>query len=540
VLALDGRGLTLGNANIGTGTLQIDPASTLLTGGFGDPSITSAIIGQRVTVNNAGTVDLTNGGASTTDALVINGNYVGQSGRLLLQSVLGADGSASDRLVIAQGSASGLTALNVTNVDGKGGLTQRDGILVIEAAGGATTTTSAFTLPRYVAAGAYVYALFRGGVSAGTADNWYLRSSVAPLPSTSTTTPTSGSISEVALAAPQAAPGSPPLPAPPAAGSSPIPLYRMEVPVYAEVPGLVRQISIEQLDTFHDRQGDQSWLSERGVVPAAWVRAWGAHASFATGGAASPDFSGTLGGIQVGHDVYADESESGGRNHYGLFVGVARASGNVSGFALGFPAYAAGELSIDSESIGGYWTHVGAGGWYTDTVLMGSTMAIDPRSHEGIGATTRGTAATASVEAGLPIPMLPSVSVEPQLQLIWQHESIHDLDDGISSVAFHAQSAMIGRIGVRVSTRFDAMGMALQPYLRANLWRIFGGTDSAMYAGSTVLPTGVAATSAEFELGLSARLSAHGSAYATLGYTANINGPHRDMITGNAGLRWSW
>jgi outer membrane autotransporter protein len=141
-----------------------------------------AVSGQLVTVNNAGTIDLTNGGTSTTDALVVNGNYVGLNGKLLLQSVLNGDGSPSDKLVIVQGTGSGKATLGITNVGGVGAATLTNGILVVQATGGATTAAGAFTLPKPLLAGAYTYYLFKGGVSAGTADNWYLRSSLAAAP----------------------------------------------------------------------------------------------------------------------------------------------------------------------------------------------------------------------------------------------------------------------------------------------------------------------------------------------------------------------
>ncbi|MGF6782115.1 autotransporter outer membrane beta-barrel domain-containing protein [Paraburkholderia sp. GAS334] len=534
-LTLDNNGLTLGDSGTLTGTLNIDSTSTLFAGGLGDPAIMPAVTGQLVTVNNAGTIDLTNGGSSTSDALVVNGNYVGLNGRLLVQSVLGADGSPSDRLVIVQGTGSGSTSIGVTNVGGTGGATVTDGIMVVQATNGATTTASAFSLPRPLMAGAYTYYLFKGGVSAGTADNWYLRSSVAPVP-TSTPTPTP----TPTLIGPVAAAGTPPLPPPPAAGSDPTPLYRMEVPVYAEVPVLARELNIAQIGTFHDRQGEQSLLSETGALPAAWARIWGEHATQRNSGAVNPEFSGAMGGVQVGHDVYADTSPSGHRNHYGFFVGFARATGDVSGFALGFPDFAAGHLSINAYSVGGYWTHIGPGGWYTDAVLMGSSLTIDPSSNEGVKTSTHGHAEAASLEAGLPIPLAANLSVEPQAQLIWQHVSVNDLDDGISTVSFHGASGLIGRLGVRLQGHFEGAGTVWQPYLRANLWRYFGGTDSATFAATTVIPTSVAATAAQFGLGVVARVSRRGSVFATAGYTTNVNGAHRSIVGGDVGVRWSW
>ena len=61
-----------------------------------------------------------------------------------------------------------------------------------------------------------------------------------------------------------------------------------------------------------------------------------------------------------------------------MFLGYARADGDVKGFAMGQEGYGAGKLAIDAYSLGGYWTHVGPGGWYTDTVIMGSHLKVKP------------------------------------------------------------------------------------------------------------------------------------------------------------------
>lgn len=556
-LTLDSQGLTLGDSGTLTGTLNVDATSTVFAGGLASAvTIAPAVAGQLVTVNNAGTFDLTNGGANTQAVLVINGNYTGLNGRLLLQSVLGGDGSPSGKLVIAQGVGSGSTTLGVTNVGGSGGATLTDGILLVQATNGATTSASAFTLPKPLMAGAYTYYLFKGGVSAGTGDNWYLRSSLAAVPTptpdptptptpaptptpspapTPTPTPTPES-----AAGPIAAPGTPALPAPPAAGAAPTPLYRMEVPVYAEVPVLTRELGIAQIGTFHDRQGEQSLLDESGPLPAAWARVWGEHTSQTSSGGANPDFSGTISGVQVGHDLYADRSASGHRNHYGFFLGFARAQGDVDGFALGFPDLSAGHLAINAYSVGAYWTHIGPGGWYTDAVAMGSSLTLDPMSNQGLGASTHGHAVTTSLEAGLPIPLRANLSLEAQMQLIWQHTSINDLSDGVSSVSFHSANGFVGRLGLRLQGAFEGAGVQWQPYLRANLWRYFNGTDSVTYAGSTVIPSNVAATAAQFGFGVVAHLSARGSVFAAASYTTNVNGEHRSSVEGNLGVRWSW
>ena len=53
-----------------------------------------------------------------------------------------------------------------------------------------------------------------------------------------------------------------------------------------------------------------------------------------------------------------------------MFLGYASANGDVRGDAMGQRGYRAGKLGIQSHSVGAYWTHVGPGGWYTDTVIL--------------------------------------------------------------------------------------------------------------------------------------------------------------------------
>jgi outer membrane autotransporter protein len=319
-----------------------------------------------------------------------------------------------------------------------------------------------------------------------------------------------------------------------------MPLYRMEVPIYADVPVLARDLGIARIGTFHDRQGDQSLLNETGALPASWARVWGGHATQGNNGAVDPEFDGTMAGLQIGQDLYADSTAGGRSDHFGVFLDSARAQGDVSGFALGFPDLTTGHLTIDAYGVAGYWTHIGPSGWYTDTVLMGSSLTVDTQSNEGVGAATHGHAATASFEAGLPILLSANLSIEPQAQLIWQHESVSNLDDGISSVSFDGANGFIGRLGVRLQGRYESGTAVWLPYVRVNLWRDFGGTDSAAFASTTVVATDVAATAAQFGLGMVGHLSPRSSVFTTLDYTTNVNGAHRSVVEGVVGVRWSW
>ncbi|MFM0262177.1 autotransporter domain-containing protein [Paraburkholderia sediminicola] len=493
---------------------------------------------------NAGLVQIGGPAAGGVgNRLNVAGNYAGQNGTIGLNTVVAGDGAASDRLVLSGGTATGSTRLQVTNVGGQGAQTVTDGIQVIQATNGATSTSSAFTLAAPVKAGAYSYYLAKGGVSSGTTDSWYLRNTVAPLPRATTPGEPPGTPGEppvAALGVPIAAGGTPPLPPAPPAGSAATPLYRVEVPVYAAAPGVARELGLMQIDTFHDRQGDQALLSESGKLPAAWGRVWGGHSVLSQAGTASPQFDGSVYGIQAGQDLYADRSASGQRNHYGLFVGFARATGDVDGFALGMPNLAVGHLAINVYSLGGYWTHIGPSGWYTDAVLMGSSLTVDPVSRDGLATTTHGNAVTGSLEGGLPIPLGAGLTLEPQAQLVWQHLSLSDFNDGVSSVGFNSGNTFVGRIGARLQAQFDAFAIAWRPYVRVSFLREFGSDDKVTFGGGTVIPGTVGQTAAQLGGGVVGKFSTSGSVFATLGWVTNLGGAHQRTVTGDAGVRWVW
>ncbi|WP_407151646.1 autotransporter outer membrane beta-barrel domain-containing protein [Bradyrhizobium sp. ORS 86] len=555
MLALNGDNAHSGGTNVAVGTLIVGDAShpgAALSGGGPVAVAADAMLGGygsvTGTVTNNGTIATANAlpgladgpngnftingelrnngianlaGSGVGNSLTVAGNYIGGNGQLHLNSVLAADGSPSDRLVISGGTATGTTAISVTNVGGAGAQTLADGIMVVQAVNGGTTAASAFSLSGGASAGAYEYFLFKGGVTAGTGDNWYLRSNV--------------------VAGPTPAPGSPPLPVV-AAGADPIPLYRPEVALYSAVPSIARQMGLAMLGTFHERQGDQSLLvGGNGVVSAGWGRVFGQGTEQSWSGAVSPEFDGYVAGVQTGVDLFAREAASGHRDRAGLFFGYSRADGDVRGFAVGQRAAAVGDLMLDGYSLGGYWTHIGPSGWYVDAVLMNTWMVGDPRSIRSVGADTDGNVVTASLEGGYPIAIAPHLTLEPQAQAIWQHASLDATQDRFSTVAFNTTDSFTGRIGARLQGDVQTASGLLQPYLKANLWYGSGPTDNVTFASVDVIPTlGRATTSFEIGGGVAARLTQAVSLYGSAGYTTEIDGDRSRTIRGNLGLRVAW
>ncbi|HEY3268598.1 MAG TPA: pertactin-like passenger domain-containing protein [Armatimonadota bacterium] len=167
------------NGAINSAKLTIDaasgwivPASSVLTGLTNSGAITfAAPTGSASAAASYKTL--------TTASLSASG------GTVTLNAYLGADSSPADALIIKGGSATGTTTLAINNVGGAGALTTGNGIPVVSVTSSGTTAASAFTLPGGSAlAGDYEYKLYRGGVSASdtaNANNWFLRSALAPL-----------------------------------------------------------------------------------------------------------------------------------------------------------------------------------------------------------------------------------------------------------------------------------------------------------------------------------------------------------------------
>ncbi|MBO1540280.1 autotransporter outer membrane beta-barrel domain-containing protein [Pseudomonas sp. OA65] len=521
--------LALGDSATATGTLNIESGSTLTaTQGV----IAPFTAGQLATLNNAGTVDLTQGNTRTNDTLTVQGNYVGNSGQLRLQTVLGADDSPSDKLVVNGGRLSGSTAITVTNLDGTGGLTTQDGIEVVQAQGGAVSDVNAFSLAQSVSAGAFDYRLFKGGVT-GNENNWYLRSTVvagpvaAPIP----TVPP--------------APGAPPVPTLPplptaVPGAAPIPLYRPEVPTWSVLPPAAAQLTLMALGTFHDRQGDQRLLTETGAFGAGWGRVYGTDLNKTWAGTVAPQFDGSIKGFQVGNDLYSSQLSGGQTQRIGFFVGHTELNGDIKGFNLGFEGRHAGKIELDGDSYGLYWTLTDPSGGYVDTVVMGTRLNGDNRSERGLKIDNRGHALTVSAEAGYPFAVSSDWVFEPQAQIIHQKVSLDTQDDGVSKVEFDSDGAWTGRLGARLKGRYQVSGMPVEPYLRANLWHTFSGTDSVTFDDTERVETQQQSSSGDLGVGVIVSLAPAVAVYAAADYNQNLDSNQQHSVRGNIGVRISW
>lgn len=542
--------LVLGDPETGSGTFEIDASSSVASR---NGSLQPFTAGRTVSVVNAGTLDLR--GNEAQGRLEVQGDYTGNGGTLRVDSVLAGDEAPSDRLVVSRGRISGTTNLLVDNVNGAGAVTEVDGIQVVEARDGATSTANAFVQTQVLSVGAYDYRLFKGGVTAGSENSWYLRSTlpavtappVTPAPEQPPVTPvdpgtdpdpapTPPPVVQAPIAAP--APGQAPLPT--ATDVQAVPLYRPEVAVYAAAPRSAGLIARQTLGSFHQRQGDQRLLQGNGGLSASWGQAYGGTLRQQWSGTVSPQLDGDLYGFKVGQDVYA-WVEGGYRQQVGVYVGHGRLEGDVKGFALGRQDTQVGDLRLEGDSAGLYWTLVTPGGAYVDAVIQYTDLDGRARSDRGERIDLDGDAWTASLEVGQPLTLAEHWTVEPQAQVITQKTRLRSARDATSHIGFDSQPEVTGRLGVRLEGQFASTRERLvQPYLQLDVLHTAGGRDTVVFDQVDRIKTDYRQTAAQAEVGVVGQISEALSVHAGVRYGANLDARDQERSGGTVGVRWQF
>lgn len=457
-------------------------------------------------VNDPSLINFTapTGGAYKT--LTVN-NYSGD-GTIALNTYLGTDGSPSDKLVVDGGTAAGSSKLQIKNTGGPGALTIGNGILVVDAINGATTTSGAFSLESPVTAGAHEYKLYRSGLTADQSSNWYLRSAELVVD------PETGEVEEVQL-------------------------YRPETAPAVIAPEIARQIAGRMLDTFHDRMGDQYALQSTEERKAGWARVIGQRLKQEWAGTVEPKFTGNIWIGQAGADLLERKRDDGLSDRLGFFGSYGQASGNVSGLIEAKEGNSAGSLRMNASGLGLYWTRLKRMDWYWDNVLMANYYDGRSRSDRGISANMSGWGLTASTEFGYSFHPSPDVMVQPQAQLFYQYTDIGNTKDEYSSIRFSGSGAVTGRLGILVQGNADNPDK-IRPYARFNLWRRMGHGENVVFGDSDSLRTEYGSTSADVRVGMVAPVGKQTQLYASAGYGFDLDGNQRQAYYGNVGVRYKW
>ncbi|WP_442478747.1 autotransporter outer membrane beta-barrel domain-containing protein [Variovorax boronicumulans] len=514
-LTLSGTNTYTGATDVARGTLRAGASRTLSAASAHTVASGAALdlagFSQRVAgLTNAGTVSLH--GSTPGTVLTVTGPWVGQGGTLALGTVLGGNGSPSDKVMLsgATAVASGTTKVRISNLGGLGARTTGNGIEVVGTEGGARIEGQAFALAAPVAAGAYEYQLKT------TSSGAYLSNSLpAPDPVPPSTVPT-------------------------------VPTYRSEVPLYAALPEQLRQANLAMLGSMHQRVGDDGAGSVRGADAEqgrrqAWGRILTVDREIQQGGTVSPSSEGRLTGFQAGTDLWADPNW-----RAGLYVGQLEGDMRVNGFARGIPGLAVGRNDLRSEYLGGYLTYRTDNGLYVDGVLQAGRHRTTLDTLEpSLGGASKGNSLLASIEVGQSFALGAGWSMEPQLQLVHQRLSLNDSAIVGSQVQQDTPGGWAVRAGLRVKGEFAVSTGTLQAYARLNVWHRDSGTDRTRFIGPAafadiVTPTGGSST--EAAVGATWQISPMVGVYGELGHLWGSGGNVKTKGGPNASagvkLRW--
>ncbi len=426
------------------GNLSLAAGTRFLASGNGGG--TSSINGNVV---NAGTISAVGAGAG--DTVRIAGDYTGNNGTIALETALGGDMSATDRLDI-QGDTSGTSVLSVVNVGGAGAATS-EGIELITVGG---VSNGTFTLKGdyeisgvpVVVAGAYSYRLFKGNRTGTETDNWYLRSQL-----TNPTDPVD-------------------------------PLYQPGVPVYEAYPQAL--LGLNNLSTLQQRAGNRFWLAggnpEPGDLSSAllatsgiWARIEGAHSEihprFATAGTA---FDQSAFRAQAGMDAAFHESVAGT-----LIASIS--THYTHGETDADSMHGVGQISTDGYGAGGALTWYGSDGTYFDGQAQATWYESDLRSLTANRFLVRGNDAFGyafSLEGGKRIGVDDGWSMTPQAQIVYSRIDFDRFSDALgASVSLDRGASLQGRLGLTLDweAAWQAGGRTSRAhaYGIANIYREF-------------------------------------------------------------------
>ncbi|EHV2030773.1 fibronectin-binding autotransporter adhesin ShdA [Salmonella enterica] len=543
-------GATFGGSNGTTVNGKVTNEGTLV---FGDSEETGAIFTLNGDLVNMGTIASGSTSSTPGNTLYVDGNYTGNGGSLYLNTVLGDDDSATDKLVIT-GDASGTTDLYINGI-GDGAQTT-NGIEVVDVGG--VSTSDAFVLKNEVNASLYTYRLYWN-----ESDNdWYLASKAQSDDDDSggddsDVTPSDGGDDDGNVTPPDdggdggnvtppddGGDGGDVTPpddggdvTPPDDGGDVAPQYRADIGAYMGNQWMARNL---QMQTLYDREGSQYRNADGSV----WAR-------FKAGKAESEAVSGNIdmdsnySQFQLGGDILAwgngqqsitvgvmasyinaDTDSTGNRGADGSQF---TSSGNVDGYNLGVYATWFADAQTHSGAYVDSWYQYG---FYNNSVESGDAGS---ESYDS-------TANAVSLETGYRYDIALSngntVSLTPQAQVVWQNYSADSVKDNYGTrIDGQDGDSWTTRLGLRVDGKlYKGSRTVIQPFAEAN-WLHTSDDVSVSFDDATVKQD-LPANRAELKVGLQADIDKQWSVRAQVAGQTGSN--DFGDLNGSLNLRYNW
>lgn len=489
--------------------------------------------------------------------LAVN-NYRGD-GTLAMNTFLGADDSPSDRLIIGGGTGSGSSELSIRRAAGEGAFTAADGILLVSAIGGATTTTSAFHLGSRVIAGPYEYTLQRGSVDGTAPDSWFLRSSVDCAAAGAPSPPCSAPPTPAPPVDPPDGPPGPPVPpAPPGPIPKPVPNYRPEVSLYAALAPTALNYGRALLDSLHERVGEQELLLGRHArddgrdgPQGMWSRV--IHVEGERDGAKSgiygsgPSYDYEFSALQLGLDLYRDDDADRHSDKAGIYA----AAGGADATPSGIDGATVGHDRIHGYTVGGYLTRYGTASlpWYVDAIAQATWYQARAQSASGglPALDSDGPGYALSLEGGYPFVLNSTWTLEPQAQVDYSWIHLRSSSDLGARIHFDDNDSLVGRLSARLSRQWNQGDDAENPrqstaWSRIGVLHEFRGNPATSFSSATgdiPFRADMRGSWWEVELGLTHELARDAFFFGNVGYSEGFDNDRRAW-EGKLGIRFNW
>ncbi|EDA3733966.1 fibronectin-binding autotransporter adhesin ShdA [Salmonella enterica subsp. enterica serovar Djugu] len=528
---------TFGGSNGTTVNGKVTNEGTLV---FGDSDETGAIFTLNGDLINMGTIASGNSASTPGNTLYVDGDYTGNGGSLYLNTVLGDDDSATDKLVIT-GDASGTTDLYINGI-GDGAQTT-NGIEVVDVGG--VSTSDAFELKNEVNASLYTYRLYWN-----ESDNdWYLASKaqsddndsgddVTPSDGgddSGDVTPSDGGGDGGNVTPPDGGDGGDVTP--PSGGGDVAPQYRADIGAYMGNQWMARNL---QMQTLYDREGSQYRNADGSV----WAR-------FKAGKAESEAVSGNIdmdsnySQFQLGGDILAW-----GNGQQSVTVGVMASYINADTDSTGNRG-ADGSQFTSSANVDGYnlgvyatWfadaqTHSGAyvDSWYQYGFYNNSVESGDAGS-ESYDSTANAVSLETGYRYDIALSNGNTVSLTPQAQVVWQNYSADSVKDNYGTrIDGQDGDSWTTRLGLRVDGKlYKGSRTVIQPFAEAN-WLHTSDDVSVSFDDATVKQD-LPANRAELKVGLQADIDKQWSVRAQVAGQTGSN--DFGDLNGSLNLRYNW
>lgn len=244
--------------------------------------------------------------------------------------------------------------------------------------------------------------------------------------------------------------------------------------------------------------------------------------------------------LTIGPDLFVRETAAGNVHRAGIFVGQNNLQTHFNGLRRRLGDNQRNAVNLSGESLGVYWSMTHEQGWHLDAMAMGSRIDINGRGENGQRLDDSGHAMTLSLEGGIPIGLGGGWVIEPQAQLINQQFFPGNQAQEETLQAFDSQPSWSGRVGARLSGRYDVRGMPIEPYVRTNVWYDFSNADELKLDQVDKISSSRYSTTVELGLGLVARVTPAVALFVSADYSSDVDDNDLNGLIGSLGVRMRW